>query len=155
VTDPRDDKERIKETNGGLLKDSYCWIFDNKEFKHWQDNQSNRLPWIRGDPGKGKTMLMCGIIDELTQLNESAQNISYLFCQATDVRINNATAILRGLIYLLVEKAPSLLIHVRARYDKAGKALFEDIDAWSALSAFFKDILKDPSLNSAYLIIDA
>ena len=26
VTDPRDDKKRIEDTKGGLLKDSYHWI---------------------------------------------------------------------------------------------------------------------------------
>ncbi|KAJ6118763.1 hypothetical protein N7471_013383 [Penicillium samsonianum] len=144
TTNPYDDKERIKSTNGGLLKNSYCWILDNEEFKKWQDNQTNHLLWIRGDPGKGKTMLLCGIIDEVTRLNVGSANISFFFCQATDVRINSAT-----------KKNPSLLSHVRGRYDQAGKALFEDINAWSALSAIFTDILKDPSLNSAYLIIDA
>lgn len=76
-------------------------------------------------------MLLCGIIDELTRLYGSAANISFFFCQATDIRINNATAVLRGLIYLLVEKTPSLLAHVRGQYEKAGKALFEDINAWT------------------------
>ncbi|KAJ5531394.1 hypothetical protein N7527_004787 [Penicillium freii] len=155
TTNPYDDKERIKNTNGGLLKDSYCWILDNEEFKQWQYNQNNRLLWIRGDPGKGKTMLLCGIIDELTQLNEDTANISFFFCQATDVRINSATSVLRGLIYLLAEKNPSLLSHVRARYDQSGKALFEDVNAWNALSTIFMDILKDLSLKSAYFIIDA
>ncbi|KAJ6118775.1 hypothetical protein N7471_013395 [Penicillium samsonianum] len=40
-------------------------------------------------------------------------------------------------------------------YDKAGKALFEDINAWNALSRIFMDILKDPALQSTYLTIDA
>ncbi|KAJ5776869.1 NACHT nucleoside triphosphatase [Penicillium odoratum] len=142
-------------TNGGLLKDSYRWILDNEGFKKWQGSGGDRLLWIRGDPGKGKTMLLCGIIEELTRLNGSAANLSYFFCQATDIRINNATAVLRGLIYLLVEKNQCLLSYVRARYDKAGKALFEDINAWSALSTIFTDILKDPSLNYAYFIVDA
>ncbi|KAJ5533849.1 NACHT nucleoside triphosphatase [Penicillium freii] len=155
TTDPGDDKKRITKTNGGLLKDSYCWILDNEEFKQWQHNQTNRVLWIRGDPGKGKTMLLCGIIDELTRLHGSAANISFFFCQATDVRINNATSVLRGLIYSLVEKSPALLPHMRARYDKAGKALFKDINTWSALSTIFTSILKDPSLENAYLIIDA
>jgi hypothetical protein len=155
TTDPNHDKKRITESNGGLLKDSYCWILDNEEFKQWQHNQSNRLLWIRGDPGKGKTMLLCGIIDELTRIHGSAANVSFFFCQATDIRINNATSVLRGLIYLLVEKSPSLLSYVQTRYNQAGKALFEDTNAWSALSTIFTDILKDPSLNRAYLIIDA
>ncbi|OQD78091.1 hypothetical protein PENANT_c090G08596, partial [Penicillium antarcticum] len=155
TTNPHHDKNRIQNTNGGLLKDSYCWILDNDEFQQWQDNESKFLLWIRGDPGKGKTMLLCGIIDELTRLFGDFANISFFFCQATDVRINNATAILRGLIYSLVKKQPSLLSHVQGQYDDAGKALFEDINAWNALSKIFTDILKDPALQSTYLIIDA
>ena len=33
VTDPRDDKSRIEEAKGGLLKNSYYWIFDNADFR--------------------------------------------------------------------------------------------------------------------------
>ena len=155
TTNPHHDKDRIQNTNGGLLKDSYCWILDNKEFQQWQDNASNSLLWIRGDPGKGKTMLLCGIIDELTRLFGDTANISFFFCQATDARINNATAVLRGLIYSLVKKQPSLLAHVKSQYDHTGKVLFEDINAWNALSSIFTDILKDATLPSTYLIIDA
>ncbi|KAJ5588741.1 hypothetical protein N7537_011419 [Penicillium hordei] len=155
TTDPHHDKDRIQNTNGGLLKDSYCWVLDNEGFQQWRDNQSNCLLWIRGDPGKGKTMLLCGIIDELTRTFGDTANVSFFFCQATDVRINNATAVLRGLIYSLVEKQLSLLSHVQRQYDKAGKALFEDINAWNALSRIFTDILKDSALQSTYLIIDA
>lgn len=156
ITNPDDDKERIKSTNGGLLKDSYCWILDHEDFKKWQDSQSSsRLLWIRGDPGKGKTMLLCGIIEEFTRSIGVTVNISFFFCQATDVRINNATAVLRGLIYSLVENQSSLLLHVQSRYNKAGKALFNDINASNALSRIFTDILKDPTLRDTYIIIDA
>ncbi|OQD86920.1 hypothetical protein PENSOL_c082G12047 [Penicillium solitum] len=155
TTNPHHDKDRIQNTNGGLLKDSYCWVLDNKEFQQWQDNASNSLLWIRGDPGKGKTMLLCGIIDDLSRSFGDTAHISFFFCQATDVRINNATAVLRGLIYSLVKKQPSLLSHVKSQYDHAGKALFEDINAWNALSRMFTDILKDATLPSTYLIIDA
>jgi hypothetical protein len=155
ATNPVDDKERIEKTKGGLLKDSYRWILDNKEFKQWQDSERNRLLWIRGDPGKGKTMLVCGIIDELTRSYGDNTNISFFLCQATDMRINSATSVLRGLIYLLVNNHPFLLHHVRARYDYVGKTLFEDVNAWNALSAIFRDILNDPTLQMTYLVIDA
>ncbi|KAJ5718705.1 hypothetical protein N7488_004351 [Penicillium malachiteum] len=146
TTNPCDDKERIKKTNGGLLKDSYRWILENAAFRKWQTNESNRLLWIRGDPGKGKTMLLCGIIEELTELHGDTATISFFFCQATDMRINSATSVLRGLIYLLVEKHPSLLRHVRARYDSAGKDLlvFEKyfvIDALDECRDGLKDLL--------------
>jgi NACHT domain len=81
--------------------------------------------------------------------------LSYFFCQATDSRINNATAVLRGLLYLLVNQQPSLDWHIRKKHDHVGKALFEDANAWVALSELFTDILQDPSLNSTYLIVDA
>ena len=155
ATNPVDDKERIKNDKGGLLKDSYRWILDSTEFRQWQDSQRNRLLWIRGDPGKGKTMLLCGIIEELKRLYGDISSISFFFCQATDTRINSATSVLRGLIYLLIEKYPSLLYHVRVRYDRTGKALFEDVNAWNALLTIFRDILNDPTLQMTYLVIDA
>jgi hypothetical protein len=98
---------------------------------------------------------MCGIIDELTRSTGNNSIVSFFFCQATDVRINKATSVLRGLIYSLVEKQSSLLSHVRSRYKRAGKALFEDINAWNVVSKIFTDILKDPALRNTYLLIDA
>ncbi|CAG9950570.1 unnamed protein product [Clonostachys rosea f. rosea IK726] len=152
-TDPRDDKTRIERTKGGLLEDSYRWILNNDNFQQWRNDEQSRLLWIKGDPGKGKTMLLCGIIKELKK--QTANLVSYFFCQSTDSRINNATAVLRGLIYLLVCEQPLLIPHVRKKYDQAGKALFVDMNAWVALSEIFANILQDPNLDSTFLIIDA
>ncbi|KAI9778784.1 MAG: hypothetical protein M1839_007874 [Geoglossum umbratile] len=155
LIDPRDDKKRIEETKGGLLEDSYHWILENSDFQRWHDDSQSRLLWIKGDPGKGKTMLLCGIVNELKKSMAKTELLSYFFCQATDSRINNATAVLRGLLYLLVDQQPLLVSHIRKKYDHAGKNLFEDANAWFALSEIFTNILKDPSLNSTYLIVDA
>src|ERR1700735_4761029 len=67
LTDPRDEKIRIERTKGGLLIDSFRWILDNSEFQSWREGTDSQLLWIKGDAGKGKTMLMIGIIDELKQ----------------------------------------------------------------------------------------
>ena len=155
LTDPRDDKMRIEETKGGLLEGSYHWILENSDFQQWRNDQQSRLLWIKSDPGKGKTMLLCGIVNELKKSMAKTDLLSYFFCQATDSRINNAIAVLRGLVFLLVDQQPSLISHIRKKHDCAGKALFEDANAWVALSEIFTSILQDPSLNSTYLIIDA
>ncbi|KAK3349202.1 hypothetical protein B0T25DRAFT_591653 [Lasiosphaeria hispida] len=155
LTDPRHDKRRIIETKGCLLADAYRWILDNTEFRQWCDGEQSRLLWIKGDPGKGKTILLCGIIDKLQSLALGTGLLSFFFCQATDTRINSTTTILRGLIYLLLDQQPSLIPHARKKYDHAGKALFEDANGWIALSEIFRHILQDPSLESAYLVIDA
>ncbi|KAL2197078.1 hypothetical protein P885DRAFT_68962 [Corynascus similis CBS 632.67] len=144
LSDPRDDKARIERTSGGLLQDSYRWVFDNADFQQWRDHPESRLLWIKGDPGKGKTMLLCGIINELERDNTADAchcNVAYFFCQATDSRINNATTVLRGLIYRLIDQQPSLLSIVRTEYDRAGETLFNDAkNAWDALPKSQNDL---------------
>lgn len=155
LSDPRDDKTRIEDTKGGLLEGLYNWILENSDFQQWRNDRQSRLLWIKGDPGKGKTMLLCGVINDLKRYKAKSVLLSYFFCQATDSRINYATAVLRGLIYLLVDQQPSLISHIRTKYNQAGKALFEDANAWIALSKIFTNILKDPSLLCTYLIVNA
>ncbi|KAF7510585.1 hypothetical protein GJ744_006197 [Endocarpon pusillum] len=155
VTNPRADKIRIQETKGGLIRDSYRWILENCDFNQWRNSQQSNLLWIKGDPGKGKTMLLCGIIDELEKPTAKTYNLSYFFCQATDSRVNSATAVLRGLLYLLISQQPSLIQHIQKLHEHAGKRLFEDINAWVILSDIFTNILQDQKLESTYFIIDA
>ncbi|KAJ6050043.1 beta transducin-like protein HET-D2Y [Penicillium canescens] len=155
VTNPRHDKSRIEGFKGGLLKEAYSWVLGHDDFKEWLFEEHCQLLWIKGDPGKGKTVLLCGIIDELTETIHDTSTIAFFFCQNTDARINNATAVIRGLISTLVEQRPSLIAHVRREYDKSGKQVFEDVNAWQALSNILMDMLKDPLLKSTYLIIDA
>jgi hypothetical protein len=155
LIDPSHHKQVIEDKKGGLVEGSYQWILEHSDFQTWRDGEQNHLLWIKGDPGKGKTMLLCGIIDELNKSIGKTTLLSYFFCEATNYQSNNATAVLRGLIYMLVCQQPSLVLHVRKRYDYAGKALFEDSNSWFAFSEIFTDILQDNDLNSSYLIIDA
>ncbi|RFN50746.1 hypothetical protein FIE12Z_4984 [Fusarium flagelliforme] len=152
-TDPRDDKTRIQETKGGLLEDAYRWILENDQFQEWHKASHSQLLWIKGDPGKGKTMLLCGLINELEK--EHSSFLSYFFCQATEARLSNAIAVLRGLIYLLVVQRPQLFSYLEEKYDHAGKQLFEDGNAWQALSKTLMAMLEDPILDGAVLIVDA
>ena len=45
----------------------YSWVLNNAEFRRWCNGDSQLL-WVKGDPGKGKTMLQCGIINELEKV---------------------------------------------------------------------------------------
>ena len=100
-------------------------------------------------------MLLCGIIDELQKSIGNTGILSFFFCQATDSRINSATAVLRGLLYLLAKQQPSLISHIQERHKDTGKQLFEGVNAWAALSQIFTSILNDPNLQGAYMVIDA
>jgi hypothetical protein len=160
LSDPRVDKQRIEQTKGGLLYDSFSWILENNEFQGWRQSNCSRLLWIKGDAGKGKTMLLIGIINELQKEVQSVtclekECISYFLCQATDPRLNNATVILRGLIYLLIIQRPSLILYLRDKYEHAGRKLFDDQTALYSLCEIFKEMLNDPGLTSVYLAVDA
>ncbi|KAL4742401.1 WD40 repeat-like protein [Aspergillus similis] len=148
-TDPTTEKIRIQQTKGGLLEDVYCWVLENPDFRRWRDDQKTRLLWIRGDPGKGKTMLVCGIVDYLRKSIKGSELLSVFFCQAADSRINNATAVLRCIIRQLVDQQPSLISHIRKRYDA-----YEDINSWYIMSQIFTDILEDRTMPSTFLLID-
>ncbi|KAF4867445.1 Vegetative incompatibility protein HET-E-1 [Colletotrichum siamense] len=154
ITDPRHDKDRIENTKGGLLRDSYRWILRNPDFQTWRKDSDKRLLWVKGDPGKGKTMLLCGLINELA--DEGAEPV-YFFCQAADSRLNSATAVLRGLMYLLLKKRPSLVRFVREQYEHAGKRLFEDVNSWTALSKILVKMLaqENEAMGKVVLVIDA
>lgn len=56
---------------------------------------------------------------------------------------------------MLVDQQPSLISYVRRYYNRIGKQVFEDVNAWEALSEILIDILEDPQLQATYLIIDA
>ncbi|KAL8329135.1 hypothetical protein RB597_004732 [Gaeumannomyces tritici] len=159
VINPCAVKTDIHGRRGDALKDSYGWILSHSDFVRWRDGDA-RLLWIKGDPGKGKTMLLCGIIRELEPQTKSGSSksetlLSYFFCQATDLHLNNATAVLRGLIYMLVSKQPSLLCHAQDRFDDVGEPLFPEDRAWGELRTIFTNMLLDGNLPRTYLIIDA
>lgn len=153
MTDPRKDKQRIQEAKGGLLEDPYRWVLDHAAFKQFRNDLQSRMLWIKGDPGKGKTMLLCGIIDELEKRSNTL--LSFFFCQATEGPLNNATAVLRGLIYLLLMRQPLLVRHVRVEYELLGENLFQGINVWVSLVKILTNILADPTLNDAIFIVDA
>ncbi|KAH6658600.1 NACHT domain-containing protein [Truncatella angustata] len=155
VSNPQGDKSRILLTKGGLLKDSFRWILENTDFKQWRSDKNSSLLWIKGDPGKGKTMLLCGITDALEGLSTNQPMESYFFCQATDRNLNNATAVLRGLIYMLVRQNRSLARHLHEEWKVAGSRLFEDANAWNALTRILTLMLQDRQSHEVVFVIDA
>ena len=143
LSDPRLDKKRIEDIKGGLLRESYSWILESHEFNAWK--KDGGLLWVRGDPGKGKTMLLCGIIDELYGRK------AYYFCQATNKAINSGVAVLRGLIYMMADENPHLIASIRKRLDKCNDIF--DANSWYILSEVFEEMIE--ATEDVHVIVDA
>jgi hypothetical protein len=163
VVDPQHDMERIEKSKDELLDDAYKWILRTPEyatFTNWDDSGSDRPPrrllWIKGHAGTGKTMLMIGLIRQLSdQPVALSPALSFFFCQGTDTALNNATAVLRSLIWLLLLQQPRLISYLLQKYKESGADLFRDQNAFIALSEAFRNMLKDPELLPVYLAVDA
>jgi hypothetical protein len=182
VTDPREDRVRIEGDKDKLLRDCYAWILDDVSFQRWRTQDESRLLWIKGDPGKGKTMMTMGVIAELSKgggasetprtmskilaklkLNSRQKTtrvsqqclLTYFFCQSTRPELNNAVSVLRGLLYLLVMQREELMRHIQRRYETVGRQLFEGPNAVYALREMLTDVLNDAALPPTYLLVDA
>ncbi|KAH0555896.1 hypothetical protein GP486_006161, partial [Trichoglossum hirsutum] len=162
VVDPQDDMEKIERSKDILLDGAYKWILDTNEyaaFTNWNDGSAQpscRLMWVKGHAGTGKTMLLMGIIRELSsQPAKLAPNVSHFFCQGTDEALNSATATLRTLVWLLLVQQQHLISHLQSKHKNAGSSIFKDGGAFIALSNVFKSMLEDPNLSPVYFIVDA
>lgn len=162
ATDPHLDKKRIAKTKGGLLPEVSNWILGHQSFRNWLDNDDSKLLWIKGDPGKGKTMLMIAIINELETTLATARNsdqeksprLIYFFCQGTNSALNSATAVLRGLICRFVKEYPPLISYLEKAYVDSGSKLL-DHNAFFALSHVLSQMLSDERIPQTYIVIDA
>ncbi|KAJ4141740.1 hypothetical protein NW768_000957 [Fusarium equiseti] len=154
VTDPRLDKQRIQIQKRGLQPELCDWIFTSTAYEQFMADNSKRILWINGLPGKGKTMLACGIIDGLRR---SLRPLAFFFCEGSAAKDNlsGETAVIRGLIYMLLDYQPSLMSIMRPHYDKMGEKLFHNHNSSIILVQILTEMLQDPCLHEAIVVIDA
>ncbi|GAB1319627.1 hypothetical protein MFIFM68171_09837 [Madurella fahalii] len=159
ITDSEADKQRIEGSKGRDLGEEHHWILNNCDFKEWRDGQNTSLLWINGGPGTGKTMLLCGILDDLSKRNTKSL-LSFFFCEASNKKTRSAEAVLRGLLFMLAIKQRSIIKHIRKKYDDAGPGMFEGPSVWYSLRDIFVEVLRDLGSRDAdqgvtYLVVDA
>ncbi|KAK3291304.1 uncharacterized protein B0H64DRAFT_349303 [Chaetomium fimeti] len=162
-TDPTIDKLRIERTKGGLHEASSSWILSHPSYQKWRDGET-KLLWIKGAAGKGKTMLLITVTKQLQSqigLDHPVANssVSFFFCQNTDNRLNNAVAVLKGLIYLLLVQDISLVSYLKSDFDRMGKGIFDvtnnSANAFDALSNVFRQMIQHSRPETVYLAVDA
>ncbi|KAI8630595.1 WD40-repeat-containing domain protein [Xylariaceae sp. FL1651] len=151
---------RIKSDKGGFLDDCFSWILEDSQLKDWQYNKDTRLLWIKGDPGKGKTMLMIGLVGGMTNRLRPDESCAFFFCQNTEPHLNNGVSVLRGLIWKLLSENRALSCYIPAEYRLAAKdkrkSLFEsNLNKFFILKTMLSAMLRDSGFETVYLLIDA
>lgn len=100
-----------------------------KNFSNGKGSKGGLL-WITGGPGQGKTMLSIYLTEYLATCFESAdterkQFPTFFFCDAKQQTRNNAMAILRGILFQLLEQDQRLLSHILPSYEIQKERLFQ------------------------------
>ena len=164
VVNPQFDMERIENQKENLFNDAYKWILEDEKyatFTNWDESDLSpcRLLWVKGYAGTGKTMLLIGIIRELSgQPAVLAPTLSYFFCQGrgkTERPQDNATATLKSLIWMLVIQQPHLISHLLRECKYSVTSAFNGDNAFYLIRKVFHAMLKDPGLSPVYFIVDA
>lgn len=152
-TNPIDTMRRIESTKDDLVAECNEWIKSDPRLKEWENDPQQRLLWLSGDPGKGKTMLMMSLVQEFRKARER-HFLTFFFCQNTDSRLNTAEAVMCGLLWLLVRENPVLGHYLHEDY-RQQKDFLDGPDAFVALCRIMTEILQHAALPTVYIMIDA
>ncbi|CZR58736.1 uncharacterized protein PAC_08628 [Phialocephala subalpina] len=154
LTNPRDDRQKLIYAKGTRVDGTCEWIKRNPLYELWLCSHSQLL-WLSGGPGKGKTMLSIFLAEELERTAKDSQDISFLqfFCDNRDEKRNTAVAIIRGMIFQLLQLRPKLIDHILPSFQIQKESLFTS-PAFETLWGIFEHMLRDPALGAVYCILD-
>lgn len=163
LTDPRDDKADIVSRFGPRVEGTCDWITKHNKYRSWLQEKRSSLLWICGGPATGKTYLSVFLTGELGKTVKSGspsphdnELLAYFFCSQQDQRRNTAGALLRGLMYLLLQVKPDVIDCMLEDFSRLKKhnSLFDPSNK-EALWRNFEQMLLKSGLDKIYFVLDA
>jgi hypothetical protein len=146
---------RDLEEQNDRVEGSCAWILQKPGYKNWESMPGLQLLTITGEPGIGKSALAAFLVERVQmKVINSRPNLAYFFCSISDPKRNSAISVMRVLLSQLVAHRNELFKHILEgadRYNERKSACFENLGLlWNML----KDILEDPALGNATIIVD-
>jgi WD40 repeat protein len=155
--DPEDSRTKALASAGDKPIKS-CWdrILTRREFTKWQKAKETCVLWVVGGPGKGKTILSLGLVDELMLPRRSGDGkpfVGYFFCRDMDSTTNTVISILKGLIYGLGQEDRDLMRFLSDKFKSPEDIKGGGMDTlWGILA---KTLNASTHLGAVYLVVDA
>ncbi|PVH93685.1 hypothetical protein DM02DRAFT_661734 [Periconia macrospinosa] len=130
------------------------WVLTDPLFRTWVTTEGTKLLWITGEPGCGKTMLSTYLIEHLTLGHAPSvkPRVFYFFCDDKVRYQRDGNAILRGILYQILQQHRKLIKHVKNRFDIDGPSL---ANSFPALWELFLKVVADSTLGPIEIILDA
>ena len=137
-------------------KDTLEWARNMSEFETWRrcdpkTDSKERILWIRGTLGVGKT-IMAGYFIELLKCLHPTAIVAYFFCRSDQAGLTKAHDIIRTLAYQCVIDDKGALSSLDALRTKDFK-----IDENAAVGFLVEKLLQEPlsrTNNEVFIIID-
>ncbi|KAK5728137.1 hypothetical protein LTR17_012145 [Elasticomyces elasticus] len=148
LTDPEIDRAGLISAKGKRVEGTCEWIREDAAYKDWHSGDT-RLLWISGGPGKGKTILSIFLTQELDRHGGSI----YYFCSNDDEKRNNATAVLRGLIWHITARCPPLADHLLEPLGHESRAQ-ATLSSRETLWSLFVKLVQDPRGGTVNCVLD-
>ncbi|CAO2658177.1 Nn.00g074370.m01.CDS01 [Neocucurbitaria sp. VM-36] len=130
------------------------WILSHPDYLSWIQKEATSLLWVTGNPGCGKTMLSAFLTENL-KLDSAASSRSpvyYFFCDDKIVMQRDASAIIRSILYQMLQQHRRLIKHVKVKYESYGPSL---TTSFSALWELFLKLAGELKSGPLGVIIDA
>jgi ankyrin repeat protein len=130
------------------------WVLSDPAYMAWVRAEETRLLWVTGEPGCGKTVLSAYLSDHL-RLNHSTASkpqVFFFFCDDKIKSQRDANAILRGILYQILQQHRKLIRHVKSRFELDGPSL---ANSFPALWELFLKVAADSTTGTVGIIVDA
>ena len=127
------------------------WFLKSEAFTRWKEH--NRLLWLHGKPGCGKTILSSTIISELLRACHlrSEVSVAYFYFDFNELEKQKSDVMIRSLITQLSEQPTKELKELKLLFSFCNNGQRQP-DTKSLLTVL-KGILK--GFNKAYVVLDA
>jgi ankyrin repeat protein len=137
-----------------LVQGTCTWILSHPAYLTWLSAEETSLLWVTGESGCGKTMLSTYLTDHLRlgRVSSVGPQVFYFFCDDKVGSQRDANAILRGILYQILQQHRKLIKHVKNRFDLDGPSL---ASSFSALWELFMKVVANSTSGAVRVIVDA
>ncbi|KAI0406407.1 hypothetical protein F4802DRAFT_613653 [Xylaria palmicola] len=147
--------------NGPEFDLLYNWMCGTRQYREFITSTSvsdERVLWLKGDHGAGKTRLLQAVLHGLKKGNPSTSaettKVAYFFCDGSCPWRENALSAVKALVYHIIRDQPCLQDHLISKFIETDREEFDGVNDFYAVATVLYSLLTDERLEPTYFIVD-